>query len=158
MYTRLVTKDDIQAWLDLAHEGDRIIGELIPDISVFYKGFDEYMQARIKKNEAFMVVDTGSGQCAGIAAFSRKSNRISFLGVSGEADFPAVGSKLLETVLGRLDTGKEITVNVIKSDDKFIKQERQLYTDYGFVEDEAEVFESGVPVCLMKKPPVKKQI
>ncbi len=156
MYTRLMNKEDIPAWLALAHEGDHIIGELIPDISVFYQGFDEYMTAKIKKNEAFMVVDTGSGQCAGIAAFSRKDNRISFLGVTGEADFRAVGGKLLETVLGKLDISREITVNVIKSDDEVIKRERQLYADYGFIEDEAEVIEGGVPARLMKKLPVKK--
>ena len=156
MYTRLVTKDDIPAWLDLAHEGDHIIGELIPDMAVFYKGFGEYMMAKIKKNEAFMVVDTISEQCVGIAAFSRKSNRISFLGVTKEADFQAVGSKLLGTLLGKMDTTREITANVIKSDDEVIKRERELYTEYGFIEDEAEVIEAGVPACLMKKPPVKK--
>ena len=153
MYTRLITKDDIPTWLALAHEGDHIIGELIPDISVFYKGFGEYMTAKIKKNEAFMVLDTTSEQCLGIAAFSRKNNRITFLSVSGEADFKAVGGKMLETVLSKLDTGKEITVNVTNSNDKLIQREYDLYEDYGFIKDEVEVIEAGIPACLMKKLP-----
>ena len=155
MYTRLVTKDDIPAWLALAHEGDHVISELIQDITVFYKGFDEYMNAKIKKNEAFMGVDTSSEQCVGIAAFSRKSNGISFLGVTREADFPVIGGKLLETVLSKLDNSREITVSVIKSEDEVIKRERQLYADYGFIEDEVEVTEAGVPARLMKKLPGK---
>ena len=155
MYTRLITRDDIPAWLALAHEADHIIAGLMPDISVFYQGFDQYMTAKIKKNEAFMVVDSSSDKCAGIAAFSRKSNRITFLGVSGDADFPAVGRKLLETLLSKLDESREISVNVIKSDDEAIKREHRLYADYGFIEDEAEVFESGVPARLMKKMPSK---
>ena len=156
MYTRLITKEDIPAWLALAHEGDHIIGELIPDISVFYKGFGEYMTAKMKKNEAFMVVDGNPERCVGIAAFSRKNNRISFLGVTGEADFQTIGEKLLGTLLGKMDITREITVNVIKSDNEVIKLERQLYTEYGFIEEEVEVIEAGVPACLMKKLPAKK--
>ena len=153
MYTRLVTRNDIPVWLALAHESDPVIGELIPDTAVFYKGFGEYMTARIKKNEAFMVLDSTSEQCVGIAAYSRKNNRITFLGVSGEADFKAVGGRMLETVLSKLDNGKEITANVTKSDDKLIQREYDLYKDYGFIEDKAEVIEAGIPVRLMKKSP-----
>jgi hypothetical protein len=153
MYTRLMTRDDIPAWLALAHEGDHLIGELIPDISVFYKGFEEYMAEKIKQNEAFMALDGYPERCAGIVAFSRKNNRISFLGVAGDADFPTVGRKLLETVLSKLDTAREITVILIKSDDEVIKRERELYADFGFVEDEAEIFEAGIPARLMRRPP-----
>ncbi len=153
MYTRLMTKDDIPTWLALAHEGDQAIAELIPDISVFYRGFDDYMKAKIKKNEALMVVDSATEKCAGIAAYSRKNNRITFLGVCGKADFKAVGGKMLETVLSKLDTGKEITVNVIKSNDRLIQRERKLYREYGFIEDETEIIEAGVPARRMKRPP-----
>lgn len=154
MYTRLMTKDDIPVWLALAHEGDDIIREFIPDISVFYKDFDRYMVDKIKNNEAFMVVDSTSESCVGIAAFSRKNNRITFLGVNREADFSEVGDKLLETVLSKLDTNREITANVIKSDDKLIKRESELYLKYGFIESEAEVIEAGVPARVMKRPPI----
>jgi ribosomal protein S18 acetylase RimI-like enzyme len=155
MYTRLMTRDDMSTWLALAHESDDIIRELMPDISVFYKGFDRYMADKIKSNEAFMVVDTTSEKCAGIAAFSRKNNRITFLGVAGEADFPEVGDKLLETALSKLDGRREITVSVIKSDNRLIKRERELYLKHGFVEDKAEIIEAGVPARVMKKPPAK---
>lgn len=152
MYTRLMTKDDIPAWLALAHEGDRNISELIPDISVFYKGFNEYMNAKVKQNEALMALDGYPEICLGIASFSRKNNRISFLGVAKEADFYSAGSKLLEAVLSKLNTKREITVKVIKSGDEIIERERQLYTDYGFIADEAEVVEAGIPASLMRRP------
>lgn len=153
MYTRLITKDDIPAWLALAHEADHIIGELVPDIAVYFQGFGEYMAASVKKNEAFMMVDGNPETCVGIAAYSRKSNRISFLDVTGEADFQLVGGKLLRTLLGKLDNTREITVNVMKSDNEVIKRQRRLYTENGFIEADAEVLEAGVPSRLMKKLP-----
>ena len=129
MYTRLVTKENIPSWLALAHEGDNAIRELIPDISTFYEGFDKYIISKIKNNEALMVVDSPSEKCAGIVAFSRKNNRITFLGVCKEADFTPVGRKLMDTVLTKLDTSREIKVNVIKSDHELLRRERDLYRE-----------------------------
>ena len=158
MYTRLVTKEDVPSWLALAHEGDNAIRELIPDISTFYEGFDKYIISKIKKNEALMVVDSPSEKCAGIVAFSRKNNRITFLGATREADITAVGHKLLEMVLIKLDTSREIKANVIKSDDEIIKRERELYLEHGFIRDETEVVEAGVPAFSMKRAPEKPNI
>ena len=154
MYTRLVSKDDIPTWLVLAHEGDEIISALITDISIFFKGFDDYIKTKIKKNEAFMVLDSISDKCLGIAAFSRKNNRITFLGIFREADFNEAGGKLLETALNKLDTHREITVNVIKSDNEKIQRERRLYESFGFIED-TEIIEDGVPAFRMKRVPTK---
>ena len=153
MYTRLMSKDDIPTWLALAHEGDDIISALIPDTAVFYRGFDDYIKMKIKNNESFMVVDSISDKCLGIAAYSRKNNRITFLGVFREADLEETGGKLLETLLNKFDTNREITANVIKSDNEMIQRERRLYESFGFVKD-AEIIEDGVPAFRMKRVPV----
>jgi hypothetical protein len=54
--------------------------KIISDISIVYEGFDIYMEAKIKQNEAYMAVNEASQECAGIIAFSKKHNRIIFWG------------------------------------------------------------------------------
>jgi len=146
--------DDWQTWLELAHESDELIGKLIPDISTFYDGFDDYMKAKIRQNEAFMAVDRLSGRCLGIVAFSKSHNRITFLGVSKNNDFHIIGSKLLEVALNQLNNTKEISVTVLKSDFEPITKERTLYERFSFTEYDNTILEAGVPACLMKRPPV----
>lgn len=154
MIIRAVTIDDIQAWLDLSHEWDDQVSTLIHDISVFYDGFDNYMESKIKKNEALMAVDKTSYQCLGVVAFSKTNNRISYFGVSKNTDFHTVGSKLMEVALNQLDMTKEISVNVFKTDLIPVQQERSLYESFGFTEIDNTIFEAGVPACLMKKSPI----
>ena len=154
MLIRAVTTDDVQTWLNLAHESDELVSKLTSDISTFYEGFNDYMMAKIRQNEAFMAVDRMSERCLGIIAFSKNHNRITFLGVTKDANFQIIGSKLLETALNQLDNAKEISANVFRSDLEPIIQERSLYESFGFTEYDNTIFEAGIPACLMKKPPV----
>jgi len=155
MLLRAVTLGDTQAWLDLSHEWDDIVAQLISDTSVFYEGFDDYMSSKINQNEAFIAVDRPSGYCLGIVAFSKKNNRISYFGVAKKADFQLVGSKILEIALNKLDVAKEITATVFKSDLAPVRLERGLYESHGFTEHDT-VLEAGIPACLMKKSPVSE--
>src|SRR4030043_185695 len=155
MLIRALTTDDIPAWLAIAHESDEIVSGLIPDITTFYKGFDDYVTAKIKQHEAFMVEDRMSGNCLGVIAFSKSHNRITFLGVTKDADFQTVGGKLMEIALNQLDNTKEITANVLKSDAEPIKQERALYERFSFVESIEKIEENGAPAIQMKRPPLK---
>jgi len=153
MIIRAVTMKDRQAWLALAHEADEIVGALIPDIAVFYEGFDDYMDAKIRQNEAFLAEDRMTERCLGIVGFSQINNRITYLQVAKGSNFKKTGAKMMEVALNQLDKTKEITVNVIKSDAEPIKQERKLYKSLGFIEDDKTIFEAGVPAGLMKRPP-----
>ena len=145
--------EDRQAWLILAHESDEIVSRLIPDIATFFGGFYDYMDAKIRQNEAFMAEDRISKRCQGIVGFSKKHNRITFLGVAKNRDFQKIGSKLIVFALNQLDNSREISVNVLKSDSEPIKQERKLYESLGFTEHDNTIFEAGVPACMMKRPP-----
>lgn len=145
--------DDRKKWLALAHESDEIIDKLVPDVTAFYASFDDYIDAKIKQNEAFMAEDRMTKRCLGIVGFSQKNNRITFLGVTKETDFQKIGSKLMEVGLNQLDNSKEISVNVLKIAAEPIKQERRLYESLGFIEQDEMIFEAGVPACLMKRPP-----
>jgi predicted GNAT family N-acyltransferase len=155
MLIRAVTTDDIPVWLALAHESDEIVSELIPDIATFYKGFDDYVAAKIKQHEAFMATDRISEKCLGIVAFSKKHNRITFLGITKDTDFQKTGSKLMEVALNQLDNTKEISVNVLKSDAEEIKQERTLYERFSFVESDNRIVENGIAARQMKMTPKK---
>jgi len=111
------------------------------------------MEAKIKQNEAFMAVDESTRQCAGIIAFSKKNNRITFFGVSEASDLISVGSKLINKVLEQLDTSKDITANVLRGDIEPLLKEKKLYQQYGFVVYNNSIYEAGVPACMMKLHP-----
>ncbi|WBW96315.1 GNAT family N-acetyltransferase [Oceanirhabdus sp. W0125-5] len=151
MLITLVRREDIQKWVELSHEADEIVKELVPDTSVFWETFDDYMESKIRKHEAFMAKDRMSGNCLGIVAFSRKYNRITFFGVSMSADFEKVGEKLLEVALKQLDRTKEITANVLKLENLYFQQERKIYEKFGFIKQDGEVLEEGVPAFVMKR-------
>jgi len=142
------------AWLALAYESDDIVGELIPDIDKFYEGFDDYMTSKIQQHEAFMAADRISGKCVGIVAFSKKNSRITYLGVTRDADFQRVGEKLMEIALNQLDNSKEITANILKSSEASLKQERALYERFSFVESVGTIEENSIPALQMKRPAV----
>jgi len=153
MLIRAVVKEDIPAWLAIAHEGDNIIARMIPDIAVFYHGFNAYMARKIKQNEAFMAYDVLSGKCLGIVAFSKKNNRISFIGINKTANFQTVGTKLMEHALKQLDNKKEITANVIDSNTGVFQKERLLYKSFRFIETDDKMMESGVQAIRWKRNP-----
>jgi hypothetical protein len=150
---RKLTLNDCETWLKLAYESDKIIRKLIPNSDVFYEGFDLYMDAKIQKNEAYMVVDENLNQCMGVVAFSKTYNRITFLGVFELHDFRSVGSKLIHFALKQLDCSKPISVNVLKGSIQPLLEERQLYEAFGFVEYNNSIVEAGVPACMFRLYP-----
>lgn len=152
-----LTYEDIKRWKDFSHEiSDEIVEQLIPDKNVFWEGFNDYMKAKIRKKEAFMAIDRVSNNCQGIIAFSKRHNRITFFGIKKNVDFNEVGSKLLNVALNQLDTKREVTTIVLKSNAEYILNEKELYSKYGFIQHE-ETFEAGVPGYIMKKPATGKK-
>lgn len=154
MLIRALTGEDVPAWLALAYESDEIVGRLIPDIDTFYEGFDDYMAEKIKQHEAFMAQDRVSGRCLGIIAFSKNNSRITFLAVTRGADFQQIGGKLMEIALNQLGNNREITANILKSDEALIRQERALYERFSFAEAANPTIEAGVPALQMVRPAV----
>jgi len=155
MLIRGLTQKDIPSWLALAHEGDDAVRGLNLSLATFYDGFDAYMTRKIEQNEAFMALNEPSGKCLGIVAFSKKHNRITFLGAFKGANFQKVGGKLMEYALNQLDNTKEITTSVISSTASMIKQERALYESIGFTASNDKIIEAGVPAVQMKLTPKK---
>jgi len=153
MLIKEVTQKDITTWLAIAHEDDEIVARMVPDIAVFYAGFNDYINKKIKQQEAYKAHDTISGKCMGIIAFSKKQNRISFLGIPKNANFQTIGSRLVEFALKELDSTKEITATVLDSKAGVVQKERALYKHFSFVETHDKIMESGVQAVQMKKSP-----
>jgi predicted GNAT family N-acyltransferase len=156
MLIKALTKEDLPAWLALAHESDDIVARMIPDLVVFYADFNEYMARKIEQQEAFMAVDVLTNKCLGIIAFSKNHNRITFLGVTRTASFSTISTKLMEYALKQLDNTREITINILKSNAGIFKQERALYERLGFIKSNDTIMENGIPACVMKKNPGEK--
>lgn len=72
MIIREVTKEDIPAWLTIAHESDNIIALMVPDIAVFYTGFKDYIARKMTQHEAYLAMDIISSRLLGIIAFFQK--------------------------------------------------------------------------------------
>ena len=113
--------------------------------------FDDYMDAKIRQGEAYMVAD-GGGLCLGIIAFSKKNNRITFFAVSHRAEFSVAAQALLQHALDELDPSKPVYINEIVSTSEWMDLHATLYRGFGFVFS-CDTIESGVPVkTLVKRP------
>lgn len=151
MIIRLATEKDIPAWLEIARRGDEAVSR-IADLAGFYRGFSEYMASKIRKQEAFLAEDRDTRACLGVVAISEGHNRVSFLGLEAGVEFFKVAAGLLETALNQLDNGRAITASVLKIDADIVRQEKDLYQRFGFIEQPGEVMEKGVPAVVMRLP------
>jgi hypothetical protein len=155
MKIKTLSLSDIPTWILLSKEYDRYVQELVSNLTEWYEGnesaisFDNYMQAKISKHEAFMATEK-SGGCFGIAAISKTNNNITFFGIAHNYNFYEVGSLLLAHALSMLNAMATIKTNIIKSDAEQIQKQRTLFEKYGFVFSHDDI-ENGVPVSCMKK-------
>lgn len=145
-----LTPADMPAWAALSAQYDEFVRALVGDLRQWYEGNDDspaftlYMQAKISQREAFMACDSRQA-CAGIVAFSRHHNRITFLGISRDADLIPTGTALLRHAFTQLNPDLPIAINLIASPAPWIGQHRQLLTGLGFV-NSGDAHENGVPV------------
>ena len=132
MLIRLATLADKPAWLALSQEYDKYVRELTENMDLWYDGFDEYMDNKIKKNAAVIAVDRMSGCCKGLIAFSKAYNRITFLGVSESADFTETADRLLTVALRQLDTNKDVIAVLPEGICPVLKKIISVCEKYGF--------------------------
>ena len=162
MNIRIVNNLDIPKWWALSHEYDCYVQELVPDLTEWYDGndtapaFDEYMERRINRQEAFIVVDAHDN-CLGIAAISRVNNNITFFGVTHKADFQTVGKTLLSYTLENLNNSKAVSVNEINNTSSHIKNHIELFESNGFNYSH-DSLEHGVPVNTFVRPPLGEKL
>ena len=150
MKIRILTYEDIEKWINLSSEYDCYIEELVQDLTEWYQGnknepsFGFYMESKIKQKEAFMAIDDFDN-CLGIVAISIKNNRITFFGISHNADINSIGNLLLKHSISLLDRNKEIGINEIASKSDWIKKCKEIIIGNGFIQKD-DSLECGVPV------------
>jgi len=157
MQIKNVGFEDTYKWMLLSKEYDEYVRETTSDLTEWYEGgdtsfsFDEYMERRIRRNEAFMAVDERD-ECYGIIAISRDNNNITFFGTFHKYDTLSVGDFLIRYALSELDANKSIKINELKSNSRQIQKNYALLDKFGFIYQD-EVLENGVPVnCMVKNP------
>ena len=96
----------------------------------------------MEKRQALCAVEGRA--IAGVLLFSRKRNMICCLAVDPEYRRRGIASRLLETALGELDRGRDITVSTFREGDGKAPAPRMLYKKFGFAEGELTV-EFGYP-------------
>jgi hypothetical protein len=139
MKIRILTKIDIPTWIKLSMEYDKYVLELVPDLTEWYEGnnndsqsFKAYMDRKIYQKEAFMAIDNYNN-CLGIIALSYSNNRITFYGISHNADLNNTGKILLNYAVNQLDQNKSIYMNEISSNSEWIEQNKKIIEEIGFV-------------------------
>ena len=148
MLLRWVTMEDKPAWLALSREYDKYISELTTDMALWYKGYDDYMDAKIRQNNGVIAIDRMSGKCNGLIAFSKEHNRITFFAISERADFSETARRLLLVALRQLDTHKNITVQLPISVNGILSQTTAFFMSNGFTIT-GEGVECGVKVHIL---------
>ncbi len=148
MEVKTMELSDREEWLKLSRQYDKFIIEMGADLRQWYNGngkedaFGDYMERKISNKQALMAVKEGA--CLGIAAFSFSNNSFSFFAVEGNAPFEQTARLLISSVLSRLDTSREVTVNIMKSRALLIERQREVFRAFGFEKIEGEFIENGV--------------
>ena len=155
MKIKMMCLSDIPAWVLLSKEYDRYVQEIVSDLTEWYEGnesslpFDKYMESKINKSEAQMVINE-NGDCCGAIAVSKASNNITFFAISHMLDFEQTGNLLLDCALSTLNSKANIKTNLIKSNAEHIQKQLALLNKYGFVYSHDDL-ENGVPVSCLEK-------
>ena len=153
MLIRLAASEDKPAWLALSQEYDKCIN----DLKLWYDGFDEYMDNKIKKNAAVIAVDRMSGRCNGLIAFSKAYNRITFFGINENADFAETANRLLTVALRQLNTNKDIAAILPEGVCPMLKKIISVCEKHGFVITNDEIIQSVNHHNLVRKATTEKR-
>ena len=153
MLISLAASEDKPAWLALSQEYDKYIKNL----DLWYDGFDEYMNNKIKKNAAVIAVDRMSGRCNGLIAFSKAYNRITFFGISENADFTETANRLLTVALRQLDTNKDATAILPEGVCPMLKKIISICEKHDFVIANDEIIQGVNHHNLVRKATTEKR-
>ena len=123
---RLVTNQDLNAWIELAREVEPLFGEMV-DNEIFINGIKDC----ISDLSAFCVVDTNN-YIEGIIAINKALNEVSWLAVRERCRGEGYGYQLLKAALNNLDNKKPIYVQTFSPDVKAGGAARKTYMKFGF--------------------------
>ena len=151
MLIRYALESDIASWIQLA---DNVSSVFRAPLMSADPEFLEYMQSKISKKEALIAVELPDQTCMGIIGYSKKHNRISWLGVFDIYRGKGIGSHLITSALKELDTSKNITVETFRDDYAEGRPAKMLYRKFGFKDTDNTLTDKiGNEICLMTRTP-----
>ncbi len=145
---RMVTLEDIPAWLELAREVEPLFGPMA-DSEEFRSGIRQV----ILDGSAFCG-ETEDGTIGGIIALNRPGNEIAWLAVSSACRGRGIGRLLMETAVRELDPAADILVQTFAGGIPSGANARALFTGFGFADVEAAGKNpAGIDTVIMKRRP-----
>ena len=145
MTIRLVTNEDLEAWLKLAKEVEPLFGKMVE-----CNEFNEGIKETIAKKSAFCVTDTNN-EIGGIIAVDKSQNEIVWLAVHKKRRSKGFGLKLLKAAIDNLDHFRPIYVQTFCAGTTEGKAARHLYEQFGFIDyKNAGKNPAGIDTVIMR--------
>lgn len=142
---RLVTNQDLNAWIELAREVEPLFGEMV-DNENFINGIKDC----ISDSSAFCVVNTNN-DIEGVIAINKALNEVSWLAVREKCRGKGYGYQLLEAAIDSLDNKKPIYVQTFSPDVKAGEAARKIYMKFGFKDyKDGGKNPAGIDTVIMK--------
>lgn len=143
---RLVTKQDLDAWMELAREVEPLFGEMVGN-----EDFINGIKDCTSEASAFCVVNTDN-EIEGIIAINKAINEIAWLAVGEKCRGKGYGYQLLERAIDSLDNSKPIYVQTFSPGVKTGEAARKIYLKFGFRDDkDGGKNPAGIDTVIMKR-------
>jgi GNAT superfamily N-acetyltransferase len=147
---RLVTNQDLNAWMELAGEVEPLFGEMVGN-----EDFISGIKGCIATQSAFCVVNTDN-EVEGIIAINKALNEIAWLAVRERCRGQGYGYQLLEKAIDSLDNRKPIYVQTFSPGVKAGEAARKIYLKFGFRDyKDGGKNPAGIDTVIMKCEPLR---
>lgn len=123
---RVVTKEDYQAWLDLAKEVEPLFGPMVEE-----EDFQNGIRECIDNSSAFCAVSSNNN-LEGIIAINRMENEVAWLAVKEKSRGKGYGYQLVQEGIRHLDNQKPIFVQTFSPNIDTGQTARKIYLKFGF--------------------------
>lgn len=146
--------EDLPAWVGIARAVRHTMMHPTLDTD---PAFLHYAARKLRQGEAFAAMEGDDPAPVGIVGFSRKYNRVTWLGVLPSAQSRGIGAALLASAIAALSRQRPITVHTYRPDYAPGQPALRLYARMGFVPTaNGRIEEGGLPMAELSLAPGAK--
>ncbi len=132
--------EDMQAVLGLASQVEGLFGPMVG-----VADFETALEDCLKTNRVL-----GCNELCGAAIIDRKGNELCWFVVDSGKRGLGIGGRMLEKVIGELDSAREMTVQTFAPGVPEGGAARRLYMKYGFADrEDGGLNPAGIPTVIM---------